>query len=403
MIWRDASGWNYGKFDDPDHPKYNFAREVDYCSGACLMIRRSVFEALGGFDVEFKPAYYEDTDLAFKIRHAGQKVVYQPLARIVHHEGLTSGRSVKSGVKSYQLVNQAKFRNRWSERLAAHPDSPSGPVRLVHPFGLKRTVGGQVLVIDHRLPTPDRDSGSVRMIEIVRAIRRRGHHVAFLPDDLMASTRYQQVLQGIGVEVVHHPYYRSVRSYLKQHGADFDLVIISRAEVALRHMDSVRRFAPRAKVVFDTVDLHFLREQREAQLKQGRKQRVSAIARKQQELELARTADMTLVVSSIEMDLLHKECPDVDVRLLSNILPIEQGDDSGLRGPAEHRFHRGIRASAKCGCRTPFRQGCISPGQSTYSRVCIPGDWLRASSGNCRTRKTSDPGAWIRARRSALL
>ena len=45
VIWHDASGWNYGKFDDPDHPKYNFAREVDYCSGACLMVPPSPLRA----------------------------------------------------------------------------------------------------------------------------------------------------------------------------------------------------------------------------------------------------------------------------------------------------------------------------------------------------------------------
>ena len=307
VIWHDASGWNYGKFDDPDHPKYNFAREVDYCSGACLMVRRALFQHLGGFDTEFKPAYYEDTDLAFKIRHAGQKVIYQPLARIVHHEGLTSGRSVRSGVKSHQLVNQAKFRRRWGERLAAHPDHLSGPVRLVHPHGAEEFPRGQVLVIDHRLPTPDRDAGSLRMLEMVRAICRRGHHVSFIPDDLMAPSPYQQVLQGMGVEVIHHPYYRSVRSFLKQHGEDFDVVIISRAEIAARHMATVQRFAPRAKVVFDTVDLHFLREEREAQLKQDPTLRASAARRKQQELNLARSADLTLVVSPLEKDILDRE------------------------------------------------------------------------------------------------
>ncbi|HKI21109.1 MAG TPA: glycosyltransferase family 2 protein, partial [Isosphaeraceae bacterium] len=91
VIWRDASGWNYGRGDDPDHPRYNFTREVDYCSGACIMVPRDLFHELGGFDRSYSPAYYEDTDLAFKIRHAGHKVIYQPMARIIHHEGLTSG------------------------------------------------------------------------------------------------------------------------------------------------------------------------------------------------------------------------------------------------------------------------------------------------------------------------
>ena len=116
-------------------------------------------------------------------------------------------------------------------------------------------------MIDHRLPTPDRDSGSLRMFEMVSTIRRRSHHVCFLPDDLMALAPYQEALQRIGIEVIHHPYYRSVRSFVKQHGKDFDLVVISRAEIAVRHMATVRRFGAQAKVVFDTVDLHFLREE----------------------------------------------------------------------------------------------------------------------------------------------
>ena len=71
IIWRDATGWNFGKFDDPEKPEYNFLREVDYCSAACVMVPKSLFDSVGGFDPRFAPAYYEDVDLAFKIRRAG--------------------------------------------------------------------------------------------------------------------------------------------------------------------------------------------------------------------------------------------------------------------------------------------------------------------------------------------
>jgi len=181
MIWRDATGCNYGRFDDVGHPRYNFTREVDYCSGACVMVTRSLFWELGGFDSQFTPAYYEDTDLAFKIRHAGHKVIYQPHARIIHHEGLTSGTSLESGVKSYQRVNQTKFRRRWSERLELHPPPPPpglDPNDYIR--NLEVASRSQVLVIDHRLPSPDRDGGSLRMMEMIRAVRRRGHHVTFV-------------------------------------------------------------------------------------------------------------------------------------------------------------------------------------------------------------------------------
>ncbi len=84
IIWRDGSGWNRGKFDDPEKPEYNFLREVDYCSAASLMIPRSLFHELGGFDPQYAPGYYEDTDIAFKVRSRGLKVLYQPLSQVIH-------------------------------------------------------------------------------------------------------------------------------------------------------------------------------------------------------------------------------------------------------------------------------------------------------------------------------
>src|SRR5205085_3633807 len=75
IIWRDGSGWNRGKFQDAAKPEYNYLRDVDYCSAACIMIPKSVFESIGGFDAKYEPAYYEDVDLAFKLRRAGFKTL----------------------------------------------------------------------------------------------------------------------------------------------------------------------------------------------------------------------------------------------------------------------------------------------------------------------------------------
>src|SRR5439155_1081262 len=107
VIWRDASGWNYGKFDDPAKPEYNYLREVDYCSAAALMIPKSLFQSVGGFDPRYAPAYYEDTDLAFKVRQAGYKVLYQPLSEVIHYEGATGGTDITTGTKKYQDINRS--------------------------------------------------------------------------------------------------------------------------------------------------------------------------------------------------------------------------------------------------------------------------------------------------------
>src|SRR5213592_1572497 len=108
IIWRDASGWNYGKFDDPEKPEYNYLREVDYCSAAALMIPKALFQSVGGFDRRYAPAYYEDADLSFKVRRARYKVLYQPLSEVIHYEGATGGTDLSKGTKKHQRSEERR-------------------------------------------------------------------------------------------------------------------------------------------------------------------------------------------------------------------------------------------------------------------------------------------------------
>ena len=122
IIWRDGSGWNYGKSDDPEKPEYNYLREVDYCSAAAMMIPKSLFASLGAFDSRYAPAYYEDTDLSFKVRKAGYKVFYQPLSEVVHYEGATGGTDLATGTKKHQEINRSTFAETWAERASGKAD-----------------------------------------------------------------------------------------------------------------------------------------------------------------------------------------------------------------------------------------------------------------------------------------
>lgn len=124
MIFRDGSGWNFGKLGDPHDPEYNYVREVDYCSGAALMIRTDLFELIGGFDTLFAPAYWEDADLCFAVRKAGYRVLYQPRSVIVHHEGITAGTNVSSGIKRYQTINRPHFMSKWVYEMTEQPTPP---------------------------------------------------------------------------------------------------------------------------------------------------------------------------------------------------------------------------------------------------------------------------------------
>ncbi|MBK8212038.1 MAG: glycosyltransferase family 2 protein [Rhodospirillales bacterium] len=99
IIWRNGTGWNYGRLEDPDHPYYNYRRPVDYCSGASIMLPRALWKQLGGFDIRYNPAYFEDVDLAFRVREAGYDVLYQPASVVVHWEGISNGKVLDAGVK----------------------------------------------------------------------------------------------------------------------------------------------------------------------------------------------------------------------------------------------------------------------------------------------------------------
>ena len=138
------------------------------------MIPRSSVLELGGFAALPGGDPYHDADLAFRIRHAGHKVVYQPTTRVIQHDRLHWKERASSAFKTQEQALKRHFRERWSERLESHPEQSSSLVRLIRPHSNRQTGLGQVLVIDHRIPTPDRDSGSFRMMEIIPAIKNRG-------------------------------------------------------------------------------------------------------------------------------------------------------------------------------------------------------------------------------------
>jgi O-antigen biosynthesis protein len=314
IVFADGNGWATGRFERRDAPAFRYRRETDYVSGASLLIRREVFQRIGGFDARYAPAYYEDTDLAFAVRQLGLRVYYEPASTVIHCEGITAGTDLTSGIKRHQVINQAKFVDKWKSELSSQP-----PVGTALERAARWRSRGRVLVVDTMTPEPTRDSGSLRLSAILRLLDEQGWSTSFLPDDGRASMQEIAALGSLGIEVLCKPWVSELPGWLREHGAEFHAVILCRHTVAGQYADLVRKHAPQAKLLFDTVDLHFLREQRAAELSSNSVMARQAEASRRSELALIGQCDATFVVSPHEQALLAQMLPQARVEVLSNI------------------------------------------------------------------------------------
>lgn len=312
IIFRNGSGMNYGKNGDPGYFEYNYSREVDYCSGASIVLEKKLFDRLDKFDELYSPAYYEDTDLAFKVRNSNLKVIYEPKSVVKHFEGATAGTSTSSGFKKYQDINHKKFVKKWDKVLSKNHFDPAEAYRARDRSG-KRLA----LIIDTIVPETDKDSGSVRMHSMIKVLQGMDYKVTFWPENLYATQPYTPKLQSMGVEVVYGTV--SFEQFSRDYAKFYDLVIVSRPDVAVKFIKPCLQFYKHAKIIYDTVDLAFLRLDRQAKTENSEKLTRAAAAWKIIELNIINSVDNTLVVSDFEKELLHNLLPSKKVNIVSNI------------------------------------------------------------------------------------
>lgn len=314
VVWADGTGRNFGRGLEPSRIEVRARRDVDYCSAASLAVRSSIFHEVGGFDPRFTPAYYEDTDLCFAVRAAGHRVVVEPESVVIHLEGASNGLDGQGGLKRFQTVNRHVFVRKWRDVLASH-GRHGGPADLW--LARNRRPGGMMLIIDAHVPTPDRDSGSRRMAAIIDELLAMEMSVHFLTAERKALQPYTRDLERKGVTVLVAP--EEQWRFIKEAGPHLSAVMMCRPNVAWTYLDQVFRSAPNAVMIYDTVDLHSLRLQREADL--SKDQDLDRIAHLMWTKESAamHATDVTFVVSEFERALLADLDPETDVRVLSNI------------------------------------------------------------------------------------
>lgn len=308
IIWDDASGWNYGRLDDPEKPEYNYVKEVDYISGASIMIRKNLWDSIGGFDERYVPAYCEDSDLAFEVRKKGYKVMYQPKSVVVHFEGVSNGTDLSSGLKSYQVINNEKFKEKWKDIL---PEQFNNGQQIFYARDRSKNKK-TILVIDHYVPQYDKDAGSRTTFQYLKLFANMGFNVKFIGDNFYRQEPYTTALQQLGIEVLYGEWYsKNYEKWIKDNNEKIHFVYLNRPHISIKYIDFIKKNT-KAKVIYYGHDLHYLREFREYELSKNKDILKSSHHWKKIEFELIEKSDVVYYPSQVEIDEIRKNFPSIN-------------------------------------------------------------------------------------------
>ena len=176
IIWRDGTTLGYLRDASPLAPEANFARDVDFCSAAFLMVRADVARRLEGFAAVFAPAYYEDTDFCARIIQEGLRVVYDPSVVVHHHEYGTAVTPRAARLRTAQARQVFVSRNALFLRDRYLPHAK------VEVFARSSdTRQRRILFIEDQVPLRILGSGFVRSNDLIRVMAGLGFHVTVFP------------------------------------------------------------------------------------------------------------------------------------------------------------------------------------------------------------------------------
>ena len=311
IVWRDGSAWNWGHGQNPEAAMFNYVREADYISGAAILIRADLWKQLGGFDETFAPAYYEDTDLAFRVREAGYRVVYQPRSEVIHYEGITNGTDLSVGMKAWQQENRKKFFRKWQKTLETEQEAPGE-----HEFTARDRSRGKkhILIIDRYVPNYDRDAGGRCAWMYLNLFAEMGFRVTFLGDNFLSPQPYTEMLEQKGIEVLYGEYYRDHwKEWLRDNAGNYEYVYLQRPEISSKYIDLIRAHSD-AKIGYFAHDLHHIRMEREYGISGDEAILEEARKWKEMEYDLFRKADVGHVVGSFEQAEMQKAFPNKAIR-----------------------------------------------------------------------------------------
>jgi GT2 family glycosyltransferase len=181
-----------GRSESAYDPRFQEPRVVEFCSAACLYVKRTVFDRCGGLERCYEAGYYEDVDLAFKARAAGFKVIYEPKCVVFHRErGTYSSEVAGTLMRRHRDI----FRSRWAAQLAERPAAP---------FELASAGAPRLLLITDRVPGSTLSPRMRRIRQLIRNVNG-AFHVAYLNATVPGLDRYAALIEELGATPLFFP------------------------------------------------------------------------------------------------------------------------------------------------------------------------------------------------------
>jgi len=286
-----------------NHPYHGYRREVEATSNALVILKLSALAQVDSTALNrYQTAIYQVTDLIWQLKSQQLTAVYDSTVRYQDEkpfQPLTG--------PEYEQDRQL-FCQRWQSSLL-------GQAELAGEALFNPKLLPTVLIVEATLPTYDEDSGSLRLFTLIKMLVQLGYKVTFFPDNLDSNVKYRQALEALGVEVFHGDYTLGDALSYRQ----FTFALVCRVEIGYRYLSFLRLMSPQTKIFYDTVDIHYIREQRQAEIENNPQLALKAQETKRKELSNCVLADCVLTVTEEDARHLQQELPKLNYAVLPNV------------------------------------------------------------------------------------
>jgi len=333
-----ATGWREGRNPNPwFDTRYYLANNPDV---AREQINPLIHYVIKGWRQRMRPALNFDT--AFYLANDPELTDADPLRHFIER-GRAEGRATLPPEPApNELPADEPLQNNVAPGLVAtlpidqESANSSAIAQVAKPpvIAAKRNARPVAMMVEALYPRPDLDSGSLDHVNFARIFQRLGYEVHYLSllefgkDHDDRSGHYRALMESMGVRCITSQDYAYFEEYYFDVGDSVEVCFVSRVHFGAIQMESLRQLCPAARIVFNTVDLHFVREERQGALRNDPALIMRARQTREMEVNFALQADATIVVSSSEKTILDDLAPEANTHVMPLIRQFEKPRDT---------------------------------------------------------------------------